>query len=732
MDDITTDGFNLTTGFNRDFGRKNILGISVEEELAKRSRDDRFFPPYLWQSDFRQFVNWRHCRRSLLNAFTGAGKSVAVLTVAYDWIGSDKRMKVLVCCPQNNIGQNFKCRVHLDGEDVPINPQRVGQDIKTDLGNPKQGVIKFLKRKVGRNTTFNDRICVMTHMTACEVFNELKDTGQLGLLKDVALVVDEAHHSFVEAEGCVLGVAHYRPNELANMIHWFVDHDKYVCLVTATFFRGDAELILKPEYAAKFTRYELPFDRYMDEVCRWLHQISIHYAFYKNGNYLPFLDMKFKADRWKTTIIHLAQVGSKSSMVKYYKNDYELYMMKCREVWDIMETIADGRPIECLENYLGYSGCTAYQIDFDGRKLIIVDLVEERGRQHIVRMLDKEKNRLEPAVNVIIALGVFKEGADYPPLERSFIIGRRDSVTEMIQLIGRPARDFPGKYSAEVYSLVPAASMAAFDLMENGTEELRDHINYTHQMFLLLMMMDEYLAPERVHVPNPPTGNGKAAVGGSNIAPDVWAVAGLTQESVPLREEMLSVMMDEADIDAVRKMSYADKKSHLCELASRHLQKRKKQLSKDVCDTLAANLWRQLIHLDGSTKNINYTQVEIDLIMETGTLNGVNCDPTLFAYRFYSGSVDSGTFKQLRDVCYKSMDHVEELKRFFEKNPGQKPNPGSPNITERHLATWYKLMALSKKQLEEYCRSIGVDPVKASEKGGRYRARGKISLNAGR
>ncbi|MDK6900756.1 hypothetical protein QP229_12435, partial [Streptococcus agalactiae] len=62
------------------------------------------------------------------------------------------------------------------------------------------------------------------------------------------------------------------------------------------------------------------------------------------------------------------------------------------------------------------------------------------------------KNR--DAADIIIALGMAKEGFDWPFAEHALTVGYRASHTELIQIIGRVTRDSPGKSHAQFTNLL--------------------------------------------------------------------------------------------------------------------------------------------------------------------------------------------------------------------------------------------------------------------------------------
>ena len=59
------------------------------------------------------------------------------------------------------------------------------------------------------------------------------------------------------------------------------------------------------------------------------------------------------------------------------------------------------------------------------------------------------------ALDTIIALGMFKEGADWIWADRSIIVGPRASFVDVIQMIGRLFRDAKGKNHVKVIQATP-------------------------------------------------------------------------------------------------------------------------------------------------------------------------------------------------------------------------------------------------------------------------------------
>lgn len=90
-------------------------------------------------------------------------------------------------------------------------------------------------------------------------------------------------------------------------------------------------------------------------------------------------------------------------------------------------------------------------------------------------------------MDIIIALGMAKEGFDWPWCEHVLTIGYRSSLTEIVQIIGRATRDCEGKTHAQFTNLI--AQPDAED------EDVKNSVNNMLKAITLSLLMREVLAP---------------------------------------------------------------------------------------------------------------------------------------------------------------------------------------------------------------------------------------------
>jgi superfamily II DNA or RNA helicase len=90
-------------------------------------------------------------------------------------------------------------------------------------------------------------------------------------------------------------------------------------------------------------------------------------------------------------------------------------------------------------------------------------------------------------VDIIVALGMAKEGFDWIWCEHALTVGYRSSLTEIVQIIGRATRDAPGKTRARFTNLI-----AEPDASEQAVAEA---VNDTLKAIAASLLMEQVLAP---------------------------------------------------------------------------------------------------------------------------------------------------------------------------------------------------------------------------------------------
>ena len=174
-------------------------------------------------------------------------------------------------------------------------------------------------------------------------------------------------------------------------------------------------------------------------------------------------------------------------------NSRESTKDKIREVEHIIEELGE---------WQGADPATGFQLvkTPEGRLLKIADLVDDdstkRDRVSTALKDPVQKNNRDH-VDIIIALGMAKEGFDWIWCEHALTVGYRSSLTEIVQIIGRATRDAPGKTRARFANLI-----AEPDAAEQAVTEA---VNDTLKAIAASLLMEQVLAPRFEFKPKNPT-----------------------------------------------------------------------------------------------------------------------------------------------------------------------------------------------------------------------------------
>lgn len=390
----------------------------------------------------------------LIKAPPASGKSRALMFIALEKLHHQGIKKVIVAVPEKSIGASF----------APTELAKYG--FFTDWNpNPRYNLCTpgEDKSKVTAFLNFlesDERILICTHATLRFAFDGLDEKR----LNDTLIAIDEFHH--VSADG---------DNRLGEVMRSIVaKSNAHIVAMTGSYFRGDNIPVLLPEDEARFTKVTY---NYYEQLNGYEHlkSLGIGYHFYQGRYFRKQPDRDMSAleevlDENKKTIIHIPSVNSAESSREKYE-----------EVGHIIEAMGD------LEYQDDETGVLYVKSKRSGRTLKVADLVNDnpRARDKITTYLREEKS--QDAIDIITALGMAKEGFDWPYCEHALTIGYRGSLTEIIQIIGRATRDSDNKTHAQFTNLVAEPDA------EN--EEVKVAVNNMLKAITASLLMEQVLAP---------------------------------------------------------------------------------------------------------------------------------------------------------------------------------------------------------------------------------------------
>jgi hypothetical protein len=433
--DHTIPSVSITTARTGVSSSTNALGMRPMQERAYAKRGEQYL---------------------LIKSPPASGKSRALMFIALDKLHNQGLKQAIIVVPERSIGGSFADeRLTEQGFDFDwiVRPQ---WNLCNAPGEDNGKVATSKIKAVGEFLASGDPVLVCTHATfrfALEEYGLAAFDGRL-------IAVDEFHH-----------VSSNPDNKLGSQLTELIGRDQvHVVAMTGSYFRGDTVAVLSPQDEARFETVTYTYYEQLNGY-RYLKSLDIGYFFYTKG----YLDAIMKVlDPALKTIVHIPNVNSRESSM----------MGKHKEVEEILEN---------LGSWMGRDEATGFHMVKlpGGRVIKVADLVDDGDAARRTKVLsalkDPAQKNNRDHVDIILALGMAKEGFDWIWCEHALTIGYRSSLTEIVQIIGRATRDAPGKERSRFTNLIaePAADEAA----------VVDAVNDTLKAIAASLLMEQVLAP---------------------------------------------------------------------------------------------------------------------------------------------------------------------------------------------------------------------------------------------
>lgn len=355
--------------------------------------------------------------------------------------------KVIIAVPERAIGSSFK-KTELKKYGFFADWEPDDRYNLCTAGTDESKVTLFAKF-----LDSDSKILICTHATLRYAYEEVEESK----FNDCLLAIDEFHHVSADKDSSKLGMLLHSVMTKSNA---------HVVAMTGSYFRGDGVPVLSPEDEIKFDKITY---NYYDQLngYNYLKSLGIGYHFYQ-GKYLNAINEILDTD--KKTILHIPNVNSGESTKEKYA-----------EVNSILESIGE------FEKQDSETGVLYIKRKTDGKIIKVADLVDDNpsNRERIVNYLKNIKSVDD--MDLIIALGMAKEGFDWPYCEHALTVGYRGSLTEIIQIIGRCTRDSENKTHAQFTNLI-----AQPDAEDN---EVTIAVNNMLKAITCSLLMEQVLAP---------------------------------------------------------------------------------------------------------------------------------------------------------------------------------------------------------------------------------------------
>lgn len=608
---------------------------------------------------------YREAQYILLKAPPASGKSRALMFIALDKLKNQGIKKVIVAVPEQSIASSFKeTELKKFGffadwiVDSRYNLCRGGSD------NGK-GKVKTFREFMEDPYS---KILLCTHATlrfACDGLEYSK-------FNDTLLAIDEFHHVSADSEN----------NRLGEIVHGLMAQSTaHILAMTGSYFRGDCIPVLLPEDEEKFSRITYNYYEQLNGYT-YLKSLGIGYNFYQ-GKYLSAIAEVL--DTNKKTLIHIPNVNSIESTGDKYK-----------EVDDILKIIGETIKID------PDTGIIHVKRHSDGKILKVADIVDDDIER--LKVIDYLRNiKKVDDIDIIIALGMAKEGFDWPFCEYALTIGYRASLTEVVQIIGRCTRDSENKSHAQFTNLIAQP--------DAQTQEVSVAVNNMLKAITCSLLMEQVLAPNFNFKRKVPNANEK-------VDPNTIRIQGFKEPSAKvkriiesdLNEIKAKILQDENilrtlpsnEVDA----EYINKtlipkiiRETYPDLTDEEVEQARQWVVADSVIKTGEFEDDRRISIRFPNRLINIDELSINLI------DSIN--PFQKAYAILSKTLDKKTFKAIQNsiILAKTKITDDDAKRLwpevlkFRAETGRAPDFNSPDPKERTYAAVILYLKQQRRKL---------------------------------
>ncbi|MBC8300399.1 MAG: ATP-dependent helicase, partial [Pelagibacterales bacterium] len=360
--------------------------VDVTYEQTGKSLDTDSFG--MREMQRRAFAE-RNAQYLLLKAPPASGKSRALMFLGLDKLFNQGIKKVIVAVPEKVIGGSFD-RIKLT-ENGFFADWDYNEDYNLCTPGGDEKKVRAFKSFIEDRS---QSILICTHATLRFAFNQL----EISAFENTLLAIDEFHHVSAAIE-----------NKLGEVLNKIMNKtNAHIIAMTGSYFRGDNIPVLLPEDEIKFTPVTYNYYEQLNGY-KFLKSLGIGYHFYQ-GRYLSAIKEVLDTDQ--KTIVHIPNVNAGESTKDKHK-----------EVDSILDIIGS------VEKQDPESGVIFVKRSEDGKIIKVADLVndDQKERDKIVNYLRMIKNVND--IDIIIALGMAKEGFDWPFCEHALTVGYRGSLT---------------------------------------------------------------------------------------------------------------------------------------------------------------------------------------------------------------------------------------------------------------------------------------------------------------
>ena len=637
---------NVRTGFTSNWLRTTV-DVMEPKEIGF------VHPPRKWQAECFETIA-PNTPIAFINAPTGSGKSTMLSMLAYQRTVSDFKKKTIIAVPQTVIGKGFKTKVFKlpDGQVIDWS---VGLDLVSDSDDCINQLTNFISDDIYYSKEYPfERIAVCSYNVLRDAFHRLSDEDKEKYWDNLLICIDETHH--LQMNEISDGV--YEMNKLSQVVDYsFKNNNNEIILVSATMFRGDKKGLISNEMISQAINYKLPFDIYMGEM-NYLKSFSYDFVI-DTGNYTNDISKSIKNlfdDNLKKLFIYIPHTTHFMSTGNKNREDKK---SEIKEILHQLKIVLNGESISLNEKTGVYHIQNSCGLDYKVCDLYDEELFDSKTK-HFVN--DQKINEDRDSLDCIITMNRAKEGFDWEHANGMIVVGQRNSLTDVIQMVGRLLRDKQGKEKVKALHMLP------FSPNQPTAPNLDNSLNDFFKAIAISLLMEDVFAPTplQTNEDSAPTGQ----LSGSSSP----SVSSNIFDDLELDENQRADLFDKAQkslvniagglVESQGTYSPEELKEQMPSIMKQWIAENTIQADEDQIEQLAKKVYNQFAKRTLQMQGINVSNINWQMIE--------SANPIEFTLRYVGKDTTLESLKELRRLIAsgesESNVRTHELCKFILQN----------------------------------------------------------------
>jgi superfamily II DNA or RNA helicase len=649
---------NVRTGFATNWFRTNV-DVMQPKEIGF------VHPPRKWQSECFETIAPNN-PISIINAPTGSGKSTMLSMLAYQRTVSDNKKKTIIAVPQTVIGKGFNTKVFKlpDGQVIDWS---VGVDLCTNAKDTVEQFTNFISEDIFYSEAYPfERILVCTHATLVAAFQSLSPEDKQNHWNNLLICVDETHHIQMHE----IADEVYNMNSLGQVVDYSFRNNNEIILVSATMFRGDQKGLVSDELLKDATKYNLPFDKYMEEM---KHLKSFSYDFIIDTN-------EYTEDISKCINNLFTENLKKLFIYIPHPKSYMSSGNKIKEIQDILEQLKNnlnGDKITLDENTGIYHITNILGLDYK-----VCDLVDESLSKRSIKFVNNEIiNKDRNALDCVIALNRAKEGFDWEHANGMIVVGQRNSLTDVIQMVGRLLRDKQGKEKVKALHMLP------FSPNQPTAPNLDNSLNDFFKAIAISLLMEDVFAPTPLQTNDDSAPTGQLSGATPSVSSNIFDDLELDEnQRLDLFDKAQKALVNVAGglVESQGTYSPEELKEQMPSIMKKWVEENKIEADEQQIEELAKKIYNQFAKRSLQMQGINVSNINWQMIE--------SADPIEFTLRYVGKDTTLESLKELRRLINagESESNVmcHKVCQWIVENNGQIPAHSSDDKDVSFMGKW--------------------------------------------